>query len=77
MPRKLIDLWAIKIRNAYVTAINFFIVVTRYKKNFDWGPTVNKEIGINYTLIAFCMLVILSNKSLLFNSFSKNSLGVK
>lgn len=76
MPRKLIDQWAIKIRNAYVAAI-FFIAVTIYKKNFDWGPTVNKEIGINYALIAFCMLVILSNNSSLFNSFCKTSCGVK
>ena len=58
------------------TAISFLLQYLVYIKNFIWGPTVNKEIGINYAFITFCMLTILSNRFLLFNFFSNISFGV-
>ena len=49
MPRKLIDQWADKIRNAFGQCNKLFMAVSIYKMNFVWGPTVNKEIGINFS----------------------------
>ncbi len=48
MPRKLLDQWAVQIRNAVVQSAAKLLIEPAKQKYLNWGPIVKKEIGINF-----------------------------